>query len=41
MFPVSESASNRLVRLPLYASLGEADQRSVVSEVLAFFRVDA
>lgn len=37
MFPVSESASDRLLRLPLYASLGEAEQAFVIREVLSFF----
>jgi dTDP-4-amino-4,6-dideoxygalactose transaminase len=41
MFPVSESASDRIVRLPVYASLSEAEQGSVVAEVLSFFRLDA
>ena len=40
MFPVSESASDRLVRLPLYASLTEAEQGSVVAGVLSFFGVN-
>jgi dTDP-4-amino-4,6-dideoxygalactose transaminase len=41
MFPVSESASDRVVRLPLYTSLGEAEQGAVIAEVLSFFRVNA
>ena len=41
MFPMSESASDRIVRLPLYASLSEAEQGAVVAEVLSFFRLDA
>ena len=41
MFPVSESASDRIVRLPLYGSLSEAEQASVVGEVLSFFRIGA
>jgi len=39
MFPVSESASDRLIRLPLFGSLSEAEQASVIAEVLSFFRV--
>jgi dTDP-4-amino-4,6-dideoxygalactose transaminase len=41
MFPVSESASDRIVRLPLYASLSEAEQGSVIAAVRSFFRLDA
>ena len=41
MFPVSEYAGDRLVRLPLYGSLSEAEQASVVAEVLSFFGVNA
>jgi dTDP-4-amino-4,6-dideoxygalactose transaminase len=41
MFPVSEDASDRIVRLPLYASLSEAEQGSVIAEVRAFFGVAA
>jgi dTDP-4-amino-4,6-dideoxygalactose transaminase len=39
MFPVSESASDRLLRLPLYVSLSETDQALVIAEVLSFFGV--
>jgi dTDP-4-amino-4,6-dideoxygalactose transaminase len=39
MFPVSESASERLLRLPLYGSLSEAEQGSIIAEVLSFFGV--
>lgn len=41
MFPVSESASDRIVRLPLYGSLSEAEQASIVAEVLSFFRINS
>ena len=39
MYPVSESASDRLIRLPLYGSLSEAEQASVIAEVLSFFGI--
>jgi dTDP-4-amino-4,6-dideoxygalactose transaminase len=36
-FPVTESVSGRLLRLPLYAGLTAEDQERVISTVLAFF----
>jgi dTDP-4-amino-4,6-dideoxygalactose transaminase len=39
MFPVSESASDRILRLPLYPTLDEREQASVVTTVLGFFGI--
>jgi dTDP-4-amino-4,6-dideoxygalactose transaminase len=39
MFPVSESASDRILRLPLYPTLDEREQASVVATVLGFFGI--
>jgi len=35
--PVTESAAGRIIRLPLYNSLSEAEQKGVISAVFAFF----
>ena len=35
-FPVSENVSRRLVRLPLFTTLGESDQSEVIAAVRAF-----
>lgn len=39
MLPVSEAAGDRLLRLPLYPGLNEADVAEIVREVCAFFGV--
>jgi dTDP-4-amino-4,6-dideoxygalactose transaminase len=35
-FPVSEDVSRRLVRLPLYTTMAEADQAEVIGALRAF-----
>lgn len=37
MLPITESISDRLLRLPLYASLSADEQDSVIAEIFAFF----
>ncbi|WP_129640881.1 dTDP-4-amino-4,6-dideoxygalactose transaminase [Peristeroidobacter agariperforans] len=39
MLPLTESISDRLLRLPLYAGLSSEEQDSVISEIFAFFGV--
>jgi dTDP-4-amino-4,6-dideoxygalactose transaminase len=36
--PVTESVSDRLVRLPFFNNLGEAEQARIVAEVVAYRR---
>lgn len=39
VLPVTESISDRILRLPLYNSLSEADQGAVISQIKNFYRV--
>ncbi len=41
MLPVTESLSERLLRLPFYYSLDEADISTVVREIYSFYSVDS
>ena len=41
MLPVSESVSDRLVRLPFYADLTEADLDSITAEILSFYSLSS
>jgi dTDP-4-amino-4,6-dideoxygalactose transaminase len=41
MLPVTESVSERLVRLPFYPDLGPADLRSIFTAIFSFFGVQA
>jgi dTDP-4-amino-4,6-dideoxygalactose transaminase len=37
MLPVTESLSERLLRLPMFFGLSEADQLRVIQEIRSFF----
>jgi len=39
MLPITESVSNRLLRLPFYCAMEDADVASVLDVIFAFFSV--